>query len=153
LRRPNPRFIIKFRRWRLGFKTPIPAAKLRKKINVTIEQSYLDMFDFSYEPVADDFTRPAIGRLRAPPGASLKNDFVLLNRANDGLLFGNGFRQWFFPVNILLLPRGFCVCERMPVTRSFERERASCNRPFRSFSGQISRGLSTPLEQESYQLR
>src|ERR1035437_1905210 len=65
--RPNPSFIIKLRRWLLDFETLIPAAELRKKINVSIQQATLDSFDFSEETVADDFTRAAIRRLRAPP--------------------------------------------------------------------------------------
>src|ERR1035437_10975252 len=40
--RPNPSFIIKLRRWLLDFETLIPAAELRKKINVSIQQATLD---------------------------------------------------------------------------------------------------------------
>ena len=69
------------------------------------------MGHFADQAVADNFRRLAKMRLRPLPRAGLPDDFILLDGADDGLLFRNGFCQRLFALNLLsCVARDFTSC-------------------------------------------
>ena len=51
----------------------------------------------------------------ALPGASLPDDVVLVDGADDGLLFGNGAGERLFAVDVFFAGSGFSGDDGMPV--------------------------------------
>ena len=85
------------------------------KIRVAARQADFHMGHRADQPVSNDFRGLMKGRNRTLPRAHLPDNAVLLDCANNGLLFGDGVRERLFGVDVFLAARGFSGDDLMPM--------------------------------------
>ena len=78
-------------------------------------QADFNVGDVADEAVANDFGGLVELRKRTLPRSGLPDDVVLVDRANDGLLFGDGAGERLFAVDVFLARGGFGGDDGVPV--------------------------------------